>query len=55
MDQALKAEVEAWILDDPDPATAVLLQSLLEKSDGKLLRSTSTAFSNLEQQVFVAQ
>jgi len=44
MDQALKAEVEAWILDDPDPATAVLLQSLLEKSDEETLKKYFNGF-----------
>jgi phosphomannomutase len=44
MDQALKAEVEAWILDDPDPATAALLQSLLEKSDEEALKKYFSGF-----------
>jgi phosphomannomutase len=44
MDQALKAEVEAWILDDPDPATSALLQSLLEKSDEEALKKYFSGF-----------
>ena len=44
MDQALKAEVEAWIADDPDPATAALLQSLLEQSDEKTLKKYFNGF-----------
>jgi phosphomannomutase len=44
MDQALKAEVEAWILDDPDPATAAVLQGLLEKSDEATLKQFFNGF-----------
>jgi phosphomannomutase len=44
MDQDLKAEVEAWIADDPDPATAALLQSLLEQSDEKTLKKYFNGF-----------
>ena len=44
MDQALKAEVEAWIADDPDPATASVLQSLLEKSDEGTLKKYFNGF-----------
>ena len=44
MDQALKAEVEAWIADDPDPATAALLQSLLEQSDEQTLKKYFNGF-----------
>ena len=44
MDQALKAEVEAWIADDPDPVTAALLQSLLEQSDEKTLKKYFNGF-----------
>ena len=44
MDQALKAEVEAWIADDPDPATAALLQGLLDKSDEQTLKKHFNGF-----------
>ena len=44
MDQALKAEVEAWIADDPDPATAALLQSFLEQSDEQTLKKYFNGF-----------
>ena len=44
MDQALKAEVEAWIADDPDPATASVLQSLLQKSDEGTLKKYFNGF-----------
>lgn len=30
LDKTFRAEVEAWIKDDPDPATAAMLQSMLE-------------------------
>ena len=38
MDSALKSEVEKWIADDPDPATASALQALLDADDEKSLR-----------------
>ena len=38
MDSALKSEVEKWIADDPDPATASALQILLDADDEKSLR-----------------
>ena len=44
MNQALKAEVQAWIADDPDPATAALLQSLLDKSDEQTLKKHFNGF-----------
>jgi phosphomannomutase len=44
MDQALKAEVEVWIADDPDPATAAVLQGLLEKSDEGTLKKYFNGF-----------
>jgi phosphomannomutase len=33
----LRSEVEAWIADDPDPVTAALLQSYLDKGDSASL------------------
>jgi phosphomannomutase len=44
MDQALKAEVEAWIADDPDPATASQLQELLNKVDEVSLKKFFNGF-----------
>ena len=44
MDQALKAEVEAWIADDPDPSTASQLQELLNKVDEVSLKKFFNGF-----------
>lgn len=55
MDQALVAEVKAWIEDDPDPVTASRLQKLLDSGDETTLRTFSAVFSSLERQVYVAQ
>ena len=33
MNAELKAEVQAWIADDPDPKTAAELTALLESND----------------------
>ena len=40
----LRSEVEAWIADDPDPVTAALLQSYLDKSDGASLTPLFNGF-----------
>jgi phosphomannomutase len=40
----LRSEVEAWIADDPDPVTAALLQSYLDKSDGASLAPLFNGF-----------
>jgi phosphomannomutase len=44
MDQALKSEVEAWIADDPDPATAAQLQELLVNQDEAALKKFFNGF-----------
>jgi phosphomannomutase len=36
MNAELKAEVQAWIADDPDPKTAAQLSALVESGDEKL-------------------
>jgi len=38
MDASLKAEVTAWIADDPDPHTAAQLQSALDAGDEATLK-----------------
>jgi phosphomannomutase len=38
MNNALVAEVRAWIEDDPDPVTASTLQTLLDNEDEVALR-----------------
>lgn len=38
MDSSLLAQVQAWIADDPDPATASVLQKLLDAGDEATLR-----------------
>ena len=44
MDQALVAEVKAWIEDDPDPVTASRLQKLLDSGDETTLRTFFSGF-----------
>ena len=44
MDQALRAEVDAWIADDPDPQTAAQLQSLLDTGDEETLKKYFNGF-----------
>jgi len=44
MDQSLVAEVQAWIADDPDPATASQLQQWLETSNEAELRASFSGF-----------
>jgi phosphomannomutase len=44
MDNALLAEVKAWIEDDPDPATAARLQILLDSGDEATLRTYFSGF-----------
>jgi len=44
MDNALVAEVKAWIDDDPDPVTASRLQKLLDSGDEATLRTYFNGF-----------
>ena len=44
MDNALVAEVKAWIEDDPDPVTASRLQELLDSGDEATLRTYFSGF-----------
>jgi len=44
MDAALKQEVENWIADDPDPATAQELVDLLARGDETTLRKHFSGF-----------
>ena len=44
MDNALVAEVKAWIDDDPDPVTASRLQKLLDSDDEATLRTYFNGF-----------
>jgi phosphomannomutase len=44
MDAALKQEVENWIADDPDPATAQELVELLAREDETTLRKYFSGF-----------
>ena len=44
MDNALLAEVKAWIEDDPDPVTAARLQNLLDSGDEATLRTYFSGF-----------
>ena len=44
MDASLKAEVEAWIADDPDPQTAGELQKALDAGDEELLKKHFNGF-----------
>ncbi len=44
MDNALLAEVKAWIADDPDPKTAAALQALVDSGDEAALRPLFSGF-----------
>ena len=44
MNAELRAEVQAWIADDPDPKTAAELTALLESSDEKTLKTYFSGF-----------
>jgi phosphomannomutase len=44
MDNALVAEVKAWIEDDPDPVTASRLQELLDSGDEAMLQTYFSGF-----------
>lgn len=44
MDQALVAEVKAWIEDDPDPVTSLRLQKLLDSGEEATLRTHFNGF-----------
>ena len=44
IDEALRAEVEQWITEDPDPVTRKELQKLLDTSDEATLRSCFSGF-----------
>jgi phosphomannomutase len=44
MNQSLRAEVEAWIADDPDPKTAAELAALLEAGDEDTLKKYFNGF-----------
>jgi len=44
MDASLKAEVEAWIADDPDPRTAAQLQRALDAGDEVTLKKYFNGF-----------
>jgi phosphomannomutase len=44
MNSALRAEVEAWIADDPDPQTAAELQALLDSEDEETLKKYFNGF-----------
>jgi phosphomannomutase len=44
MDTSLRAEVEAWIADDPDPSTASQLQLLLDNGDEETLKKYFNGF-----------
>ena len=44
MDQSLVAEVQAWISDDPDPLTALQLQTLLDSSEEATLKKYFNGF-----------
>jgi len=44
MNNALVAEVKAWIEDDPDPVTASTLQTLLDNEDESTLRTYFNGF-----------
>ena len=44
MDAALKQEVEDWIADDPDPATARTLTELVNRGDEATLRKYFSGF-----------
>ena len=44
MDQSLVAEVQAWISDDPDPLTALQLQTLLDSGEEATLKKYFSGF-----------
>ena len=44
MNAELKAEVQAWIADDPDPKTAAELTALLESNDEQTLKTYFSGF-----------
>ncbi len=44
MNSTLRAEVEAWITDDPDPKTAAALQTLLDADDELTLKKYFNGF-----------
>jgi len=44
IDEVLRAEVEKWITEDPDPVTRKELQKLLDTSDEATLRSCFSGF-----------
>ncbi len=44
MNSTLRAEVEAWIADDPDPKTAAQLQTLLDADDESTLKKYFNGF-----------
>ena len=44
MDQSLVAEVQAWISDDPDPLTALQLQTLLDSGEEATLKKYFNGF-----------
>lgn len=44
MNSTLRAEVEAWIADDPDPKTAAQLQTLLDAGDEAALKKYFNGF-----------
>jgi len=44
MDASLRSEVEAWIADDPDAATAAVLQGMLDADDGISLKKHFNGF-----------
>ena len=44
MNVELKAEVQAWIADDPDPKTAAELTALLEAGDEETLEKYFSGF-----------
>ena len=44
MNAELKAEVQAWIADDPDPKTAAELTTLLESNDEQTLKTYFSGF-----------
>ena len=44
MDASLRSEVKAWIADDPDAATAAVLQGMLDADDGISLKKHFNGF-----------
>jgi hypothetical protein len=56
MNAQLLAEVQAWIVDDPDPKTAAELTKLVAAGDETYFKeSTLQGFSNSVPLVYVAQ